>query len=449
MPSLEVTRTVTVVADDIVGIDVLEDAALAFARTAPAELVGSTVESMIEALIDAVCGPCGDPIPDDEQITAPWACSDCGSVRGFRRRGSQNRQRTLTSRVGKIAVRSKMICCRSCGKRFSPLGQLLGLRAYQRRTDGLSEAAAALAVEVAYAKASRLLAEVGGVDVSARSIRRDVLALAGDRISPAAGVIDVPVLLLDGTGERAGTAKGGVALHLALGVFCRRNQGERVLCSVELLGATLAEPCSVLFDLIGNLNPALIVIDGEEELSTLAAKKFASTPRQRCLWHLKRGLRKKLLYTDRVGTAAAHRWCAELDTLLHNAWTERDLTLARGRLELLAGNLELDGAPSAAHHLRAAADEVFTFLTHPDAGQLVCGHKGRPDVGTGILERVMREMNRRTDIGVRWSVHGLRRMLMAKLTHKYHHEPWSPTETTNDPPKVRISLNPPAQRTAA
>lgn len=449
MPSFEVTRRVTVATDGIVGIDALEDAALAFARTAPAELVADAVESMIESLVDAVCGPCGMPIDDDDQISAPWACTGCGSVRGFRRRGSQNRQRSVTSRVGKIAIAAKMIYCRSCGKRFSPLGQLLGLRAYQRRTDGLSEAAAALAVEVAYAKASRLLAEVGGVDVSARSIRRDVIALAGDRIGPAAGVVDVPVLLLDGTGERAGSSKGGVALHLAIGVFSRRTEGKRVRCGVELLGATLAEPWTVLFDLIGDLNPSLIVVDGEEELSTLAAETFPAAPRQRCLWHLKRGLRKTLLYTDRVGSAAADRWCAELDTLLHNAWTERNLDLARECLDLLADNLELDGAPSAAHHLRAAAEEVFTFLTHPDAGQLVCGHKGWPDVGTGVLERVMREMNRRTDVGVRWSIHGLRRMLMAKLAHKYHHEPWSPTETTNDPPKVRISLHPPAQRHAA
>lgn len=449
MPSLEVTRTVTVVADDLVGIDELEEAALEFARTAPAELVGSTVESMIDALIDAVCGPCGDPIPDEEQIAAPWACSDCGSVRGFRRRGAQNRQRRLTSRVGKIAVRSKMIYCRSCGKRFSPLGQLLGLRAYQRRTDGLSEAAAALAVEVAYAKASRLLAEVGGLNVSARTIRRDVLALAGDRIAPADGVTDVPVLLLDGTGERAGESKGGVELHLAIGIISRRTVGNRTRCEVVLLGATLAEGWPVMFDMLDGLNPGLIVVDGEEELSTLALKHFPAVPRQRCLWHLKRALRRTLLYTDRIGTAGADRWCAELDTLLHNAWTERDATLAAECLALLADSIELDGGPSAAHHLRAAADEVFTFLTHPNAGQLVCGHKGRPDVGTGVMERVMREMNRRTDVGVRWSIHGLRRMLMAKLAHKYHHGPWSPTETTDHPPQVRISLNPPAEQDAA
>ena len=62
MPSFEVARRVTAATDGTVGIDALEDAALAFARTAPAELVADAVESMIESLVDAVCGPCGMPI---------------------------------------------------------------------------------------------------------------------------------------------------------------------------------------------------------------------------------------------------------------------------------------------------------------------------------------------------------------------------------------------------
>lgn len=64
---------------------------------------------------------------------------------------------------------------------------------------------------------------------------------------------------------------------------------------------------------------------------------------------------------------------------------------------------------------------MFTFLTHPEAGRLVFGDKGRPELGTGVLERVMREMNRRTDVEVRWSVPGVRAILMVKLQRKYAH----------------------------
>ena len=56
--------------------------------------------------------------------------------------------------------------------------QVLGLVAHQRRTERLGDMAAALAVEVAYAKAARLLSDLAGVSLSARSIRRQVLTIA-------------------------------------------------------------------------------------------------------------------------------------------------------------------------------------------------------------------------------------------------------------------------------
>ena len=94
----------------------------------------------------------------------------------------------------------------------------------------------------------------------------------------------------------------------------------------------------------------------------------------------------------------------------------------------------------AARYLKAAEPEVFTFISHPDAGRLLFGDKGRPELATGVLERVMRELNRRTDVGVRWSIHGCRALLMLKLARKYHHPgwPWNPTATQQ--PNVRFRL---------
>ena len=55
--------------------------------------------------------------------------------------------------------------------------------------------------------------------------------------------------------------------------------------------------------------------------------------------------------------------------------------------------------------------------------------KGRPEYATGVLERVMREMNRRTDNGARWSVRGLRALLMHKLARKYDWGPFGRDES--------------------
>ncbi|MGH9268957.1 MAG: transposase [Acidimicrobiales bacterium] len=435
---MERTRSVRMELDGIVGLGQLEEAAMAFAREAPAQLVADAIESMIAGLVDAVVGPFGLPLADDEQLEAPWCCTGCGSRRGFRRRGLRPKPRKLTTACGQVAFRSAQLGCGSCGRRFAPAAELLGLRPHQRRTEALSELAASLAVEVAYAKASRLLAELAGPSVPARSIRRDVIAMAPERIGPE--VTDVPVLLLDGTGERAGKAKGGVALHLAIGLVARRREGKKVCVQARLLGATVAEGWDVMGDLLAGLRPGLVLVDGEEELSALAAERFAGVPVQRCLWHLARGVFRAARYTDRASHDLAEDFRAQLEALLLAAHRSGDLVAANAAYAELIDDAEGCGAWAAAAHLRAATGEVFTFLTHPDAGRLVFGDKGRPELGTGVLERVMREMDRRTDVGVRWSIPGVRAILMVKLQRKYAHGPWSPNPVADQPPAVRFSL---------
>lgn len=156
MPKSERTRNVRIELDGIAGLGELEEAAMAFARQAPAQLVADAIEAMIAGIVDSVVGPFGLPLPDDEQLEAPWRCTGCGARRGFRRRGFRPKPRKVTTACGKVSFRSQQLECRRCERRFAPAAELLGLRPHQRRTTALSELAASLAVEVAYAKASRL-----------------------------------------------------------------------------------------------------------------------------------------------------------------------------------------------------------------------------------------------------------------------------------------------------
>ena len=379
MPKSERTRNVRIELDGIVGLGQLEEAAMAFAREAPAQLVADAVESMIADLVDAVVGPFGVPLPDDEQLEAPWCCTGCGSRRGFRRRGFRPKPRKVATACGQVSFRSQQLGCRACDRRFAPAAELLGLRPHQRRTTALAELAASLAVEVAYAKASRLLGSLAGPSVSARSIRRDVIAMAPERIGPE--VEEVPVLLLDGTGERAGTKKGGVALHLAIGLVSRRRNGKRVSVEARLLGATVAEGWGVMGDLLAGLRPGLILVDGEEELSALAAERFPGVPVQRCLWHLTRGVYRAARYTDRASENLADDFRRQLEALLSAAYRDQDLDAARAAYADLIDDAEACGAMAAGAHLRAASDEVFTFLTHPGAGVCSSVTKDGPNSG--------------------------------------------------------------------
>ncbi len=107
MPKTESTLSVRIELDGIVGLAELEQAAMAFAREAPAQLVADAIESMIADLVDAVVGPFGMPLADEEQLDAPWCCTECGSRRGFRRRGFRPKPRKVTTACGKVSFRSQ------------------------------------------------------------------------------------------------------------------------------------------------------------------------------------------------------------------------------------------------------------------------------------------------------------------------------------------------------
>ena len=426
------------------GVDLacLEAAAVDFARRAPGELVAAAVASMTGELFDVIIGPRGFPLDDDDQPEAPWACTRCASRRGFRRRGQRPGGRTVLTKAGEVRLAAWQVECRRCGRRFVPVLELLGVGRHARRSVGVAEMAAALATEVAYAKAARLLVELAGIDLSARSVRRDTLSLAPARIGPE--ILHVPVLLLDGTGVRAGdakTRKNGVELHLAVGLVARRREGGRVVVEARLLGATLGESWAAMAKLLAGVRPGLVIVDGEEAITDLAVEVFgAKTPIQRCLFHLERQTRWMARYLDRVDATTADELQARLHALLTDAYATGDLPAAVAAYNTLSDTAESLGATHAVTHLRNAAPHAFTVATHPGAGRLLFGDKGRPELATGVLERVMREMNRRTDVGVRWSIPGARGMLMVKLARKYHHGRWSAKPATNDNPTVRFSL---------
>ncbi len=439
MSVLELTRSVVVEVDGLAGLAELEEAAVAFARHAPGLLVGQTIENLAEALLDVVVGRRRSPTAPDAQPEAPWSCTRqrCESRRGFRRRGFRSLDRKLQAACGGVTFRTAQVECLSCGRRFAPVLGVLGLRPHQRRTDRLAALAAGLATEVAYAKAARFLSDLTGIDVSPRTIRNDVVAAAPQRLGPE--ITDIPILLLDSTGERAGPMLRGTQLHLALGLVARRRHQGRLVCSVQLLAATLDETWQAMGQLLDGVRPGLILVDGEGLLSEMVQERFPQVPVQRCLWHLVRGM----TYTAwREGASKGHRWelRARLSDVLADAHRHHDLARAHNAYHDLIDEMEHRGVLRAARYLKAAEPEVFTFISHPDAGRLLFGDKGRPELATGVLERVMRELNRRTDVGVRWSIHGCRALLMLKLARKYHHPgwPWNPTATQQ--PNVRFRL---------
>jgi len=409
----------------------LEAWAVAMREQLPAAALAAALEDLQQRLIDQVCGPKWLPVRD---LPAPFGCPGCGVMSDFVRKGMRTRLRRFDTAAGVVRIRLANVGCRSCQRVFAPLLLLLDMTG-RRRTDRLMIELAELASQMSFARAGQIAASFG-LPGSAGRAHAAVADLAprldaGDREQHAAR--DVPVVVLDGTGMRAGSRRLGVGTNLALGITGRVGPRRRRRAETVLLGLTVAQPWSTMAEQLHAVPPpTAVVVDGEPAITRLAETVWPDVPIQRCWWHLPRALRWAL-YADK----ADHRWAnqqrSSLVDLLHRAVRER-LTHAQA---LTAYDEFCDSIAAGGHHaatelLTGARDQVFTCL-RPEV-RVALAHLGGPELGSGVLERVMRELNARTDIGgSRWSIAGLNDLITVQLARITNHPAWA---------KLNASLRP-------
>ena len=300
----------------------LESLVVAMSHEVPARALALALEDAQERLVEAVCGPRWMPAPG---VAAPLGCPGCGTRDGFVRKGRRTRPRKLRTAAGTVELIVWHVGCRGCGKVFAPLLVMLGLSG-RRRTDRLTLDLAELGTQMSFARAARVDAELAGTGATAGQVHNaiaDVAALLTgghepepddrpdddrpDDLAPGggatggevsgAGVVEsvagqsltaassaggrpgwrgvrVPVLgpahraptvvMLDGTGARAGDRTNGVAVNLAVGLTGRSGPRRRRRAHTHLLGLTVGEDWSMMGAQLQEVAaPALVVVDGE------------------------------------------------------------------------------------------------------------------------------------------------------------------------------------------
>lgn len=418
----------------------LEAWAVAIREELPAAALAAALEELQDRLIDRVCGPKWLPVRD---LPAPFGCSGCGVMSDFARKGRRTRPRRFDTAAGIVRLQLANVGCRSCGRVFAPLLLLLDLSG-KRRTDRLMVELAELASQMSFARAGAVAASFG-VPGSAGRAHAAVADLAP--LLAGIGCADLPqapgradVVILDGTGMRAGRRRLGVNCNIALGLTGRAGPRRRRQATTVLLGLTLAQPWSAMADQLRALDPpTVVVVDGELAITTLAETAWPGVPIQRCWWHLPRALRWAL-YADKAPHPWANTRRTELVDLLRRVARER-LTHAQAlaAYDAFCATVTDQGHHAAAELLAGARDQVFTCLRPEVRARLA--HLGGPELGSGVLERVMRELNARTDIGgSRWSVDGLRDLITVQLARMTNHPAWTTLRQTIRPPNA-IAFN--------
>lgn len=375
--------------------------------TIPA-LFASALRAHEEAFVRSVCGARYRPAPRANVL----GCPRCGVRTGFRRRG--RRRRFLFTRVGRIELQLVMLGCR-CGHRFAPLLALLGVASMQRCAPGLVRRSLELCTELPYRRAAAALRRESGTAPSERTLRRLVRAAAArcDLRRPRRDLMTLDAVLVDGTRIRAGAKKRarddrGIELDIAL-ALCGRDRAGRA--QLELLGATLGRGWPSLIRPLRAADRARIAVhDGDGAIAAVLGRALPGVPQQICTFHLRDSFDHRL-WQDGLAFGARRALARAWGNALEYA---RDGADGAEALAAMATMAERHHWRRTAVHLRMITPRATTWL-----------ELGTPTHTTSLLERLMREVNRRVDpVGVRWSREGAAAIIDLLLARRFRHPDW-------------------------
>lgn len=296
----------------------------------------------------------------------------------------------------------------------------MGLGIRQGISAGLERLGLERVYDTSYRRSVRALDSCAGVKMSASTLHRMVqrcakrLELSAD---PAAEVV-----LADGTKVRAGKRTELEELRMAVQVVARKEEGSRPRAQLRLLGLEVG---------LGGwprvMLPApstqVVVTDAELPVRAHVRDRYPGARHQQCEWHIGHTLNWSLR-VDGVKVQERKARRAELGRIL---WGGAPVEVRRQQFEAFIESL--GQSPTSQTQLRQARSYI---LFEPASKERT----------TSLIERQMREVDRRALVGARWSSDGLGNLL--RLSFARTHNPddywrvWSPRANS---PQVCLSTS--------
>jgi hypothetical protein len=337
-----------------------------------------------------------------EQLKEQLICPDCaGDI--IIRKGW--RKRHLKTSRGSFKLVVLQASCKSCGRTFRPLNDLIGLPFSRRFLDEFVEKGIRVAVDLSFAKASRIIKSLTRCQISAAAIRQKLHArAAGLKLD---NNVCGKTVLVDSTKVKSGKKMRGSPVHVAITAHKGPQRAGRPSIKKRLLHLHVGGS-GKLRKRLKRIGAENLVHDGFENLAGCA------TNVQRCSWHLVHQL-KYYLRQDGVRYRLRPFYQNSLKTIL---WDPEN---GPEKLKTFIKELQNNGLKQSATHLNNAVHEAFTWLND----------SGFTYKTTSPLEREMRELNRRADVGVRWSDKGVESVLKLLFYYRLNETPVNPKEETN------------------
>lgn len=329
---------------------------------------------------------------------AEVVCTGCGVVHtgpgSVLRRGWRGRK--LRTSSGTVSFRLRQVTCGDCGRTRSPYPDLLGLAPRQRVLEELERRLLDWVTHLSYEKTVQLGADFLGASCSKRHLQ-GVVRRQGARVQFTAAD-PVEVLVADGTMVPAGEKPRGEEFGVALQVQGRQRQGNRTRAHKRVVGFGIGY--GLWEQALGAVpEPELIVTDRERGVRQLVGRYFPGARHQQCEWHLARTLG----YTLSLQGMNMHERKRLVGSVI--GILRREPEAARRAYRRLQKRV-------------AGYTRATTFLSN-SAPYVLYEERSRERT-TGLAEREMREMNRRTDVGARWSLQGVANLLRLRLAQRHN-----------------------------
>jgi len=253
----------------------------------------------------------------------------------------------------------------------------------------LEEKAISLAVKIPFKASSDILKNLGLFKLSAEGIRKLLNKKATKlNIEPPGDIVHGIVY---STKVKAGSKSRGMDVQFAIAIERGPEKHGQPSLSKSLLHLSVGD-AAPLKATLKKIRFEYLVHDGELDLKGCAEKT------QRCLWHMGHQL-KHYLWQDGLPHKERGSFRERLCAILYGShYTIRGAAIAYGRLINEFCRL---GLYTSARHLALAKEEIFNCRKEPD----LCFATTSP------VEREMRELNRRADVGARWSPQGIENLL--------------------------------------
>ncbi len=322
------------------------------------------------------------------------------------------RQRKLLTSQGKIDFLIQQMKCKKCKKIHRPTLKELGIKRRERISEEFLNKAIQTVIHTSYETASNIVQVYTNQKISGRSIQRVILKKSEEieQQKEEAPPEEFQAICEDSTKIKTGITKRGSDIKIKMAILGRdirvnpeTGEVKRRRLISRILSVEVGKE-----EIYFQHTAKNVMSDGGERVKKKKQYQGNDTIFHRCQWHLSRML-GFALYNDGLKTKKERReYVSKLANIIKYSFNNYKKYYEDLMLELKKHELY-----KAVKYLKNAKEEFYNTKKNPIMID------GIPLLANSPVERVMREIERRLDIGVRWSEQGAKAMTNVRLSYLY------------------------------